>query len=156
MCRAADAAMAMVNRSIELARKTRDESYYMDFVKLHKLLYLAQCEMLARYGRLLFEDRITAHQCGPYVEGIHFIPGECGFGQIRNPFDAIDFVKPSYRQMEVIDATLESYGTLRTEELIEYTRNTLPYCAVADKITESYRPQISRTLMSQMALQSVG
>ena len=33
MCKVADAAMAMVNRSIELAWETRNESYYMDFVK---------------------------------------------------------------------------------------------------------------------------
>ena len=35
----------LCNRSIELAWETRNESYYMDFVKLHKLLYMAQCSM---------------------------------------------------------------------------------------------------------------
>ena len=70
MCRAADVAMTMVNRSIELADKTKNTGYYMDLVKLHNLLYLAQCDMLVNYGRPMFVEQITAHQCGPYVEGL--------------------------------------------------------------------------------------
>ena len=82
MCKVADVAMTMVNRSIELAQSTGDENYYMDFVKLHKLLYLGQCAMLSTYDQLLFEEQISAHRCGPYVEGIHFVPGTQGFGKI--------------------------------------------------------------------------
>ena len=103
MCKVADAAMAMVNRSIKLAQDYGDESYYMDFVKLHKLLYLAQCSMLAQYGRTMFDEKITAHHCGPYVEGIHFIPRMRGFGQINVPFSEMKFVRPSYRRMKIIE-----------------------------------------------------
>ena len=46
MCFAIDAAMDMVNMSIELVEETGDSSYYMNSMKLHKLLYLSQCAML--------------------------------------------------------------------------------------------------------------
>lgn len=149
MCKVADAAMAMVNRSIELAWEARDESYYMDFVKLHKLLYLAQCSMLAQYGQTMFEEKITAHQCGPYVEGIRFIPKSCGFGKIQVPFLKTQFVRPSYRRMKVIGQVLEAYGRESTEDLIQITKETPAYCTAADGIEGDYRPEISPELMLQ-------
>lgn len=155
MCKAADVAMVMVNLSIEMAKEYGDESYYMDFVKLHKLLYLAQCSMLTQYGRTMFDEKITAHQCGPYVEGIHFIPRERGFGRIENHFTESTFVQPSYRRMKVIEQTLEAFGRLSTEELIQYTKESPAYCAVADGISEHSRPEISSELMFQNTVQSV-
>lgn len=144
MCRAADVAMTMVNRSIELADKTKNASYYMDLVKLHNLLYLAQCYMLDNYGRPMFVEQITAHQCGPYVEGLHFVARKRGFGKIDYPFSELDFVLPSYRRLEGIDAVLEEFGTWSTAELVEYTKETPPYAVVADSITDEYKPIISQ------------
>lgn len=153
MCRVADAAMAMVNRSIELA--AQDEAYYMDFVKLHKLLYLAQCSMLSQYGRTMFDEKITARQCGPYVEGIHFVPRKRGFGRIELPFNKLDFVRPSYRRMKVIEQVLEEHGKYSTKELIQYTKETPPYFAVEDSIVEDDWPEISPELMLLKTTQSV-
>ena len=39
--RSIDVAVNILDKSIE--RGKEDPSYYMDFVKLHKLLYLGQC-----------------------------------------------------------------------------------------------------------------
>ena len=155
VCKVADVAMTMVNRSIELAQSTGDENYYMDFVKLHKLLYLGQCAMLSTYDQLLFEEQISAHRCGPYVEGIHFVPGTRGFGKITVPFRESEFVFPSYWRQEIIDQVLKSFGTFSTEELIDYTRELEPYRAVEDEITEENKPVISRGLMRQYARQCV-
>ena len=155
MCKAADAAMAMVNLSIEMVKECGDESYYMDFVKLHKLLYLAQCSMLAQYGQTMYDEKVTAHQCGPYVEGIHFIPHERGFGRIESPFDERAFVRPSYRRMKVIRQILEAFGGESTEDLIQRTKETLAYCAVADLIGEHDEPEILPALMRQNVIQSV-
>lgn len=124
MCKVADAAMTMVNKSIELAKT--NESFYMDFVKLHKLLYLAQCRMLEQYGRTMFDERITARQCGPYIEGLHFIPSKRDFGEIKIPFSDNEFVQPSYRRMKVIEQVLEEFGKLSTDELIQYTKESPP------------------------------
>lgn len=155
MCKVADAAMAMVNRSIELVRETGDKSYYMDFVKLHKLLYLAQCSMLAQYGQPMFDEKITAHQCGPYVEDIHFIPRYRGFGEITKPFSKSEYVRPSYRRMKVIEQVLGEFGRNSTEELILYTKETAPYCTVADEIEGDCRPEISQEQMLQSTTYSV-
>lgn len=154
MCKVADAAMAMINRSIALAQE--DESFYMDFIKLHKLLYLAQCSMLNQYNRQMFDERITAHQCGPYIEGLHFIPHKRGFGEMKLPFTENEFVRPSYRRMKVIEQILEEFGRLTTEELIQYTKDSPAYCAVADKIKEHTRPEISLESMRQSMNLSVG
>lgn len=155
MCKVADAAMVMVNRSIELALKCEDESYLMDFVKLHKLLYLAQCSMLNQYGCTMFDEKITAHQCGPYVEGIHFVPHMRGFGKIVFPFDERNFVRLSYRRMKIIKQVLDEFGKFSTEDLIQFTKETPAYCAVADEIGEHYRPEIPPELISQSTTQSV-
>ena len=149
MCKVADAAMAMVNRSLELVSETEDESYYMDFVKLHKLLYLAQCLMLIQYGQVMFDEAITAHQCGPYVEGIQFVPNNRGFGRIKYPFPKTEFVRPSYRRMRVIEQVLRDYGRESTQDLIRYTKETPAYCAVAEMIKGDDRPEIPPKFMLQ-------
>lgn len=153
MCKVADAAMTMVNKSIELAQA--NESFYMDFVKLHKLLYLAQCRMLEQYGRTMFDERITAHQCGPYIEGLHFVPHKRGFDEIKVPFAKHEFVPPSYRRMKVIEQVLEEFGEFSTEGLIQYTKETLAYCAVADKIEEHVKPEISPELICESMMLSI-
>ncbi len=147
MCRAADAAMTMVNRSIELARETGNDSYYMDLVKLHNLLYIAQCEMLSLAGRPMFVEQITAHQCGPYVEGLHFVARKRGFDRIQYPFSERDFVRPSRRRQEVIDAVLSEFGTWSTADLVQFTKETPPYSMVEDEITDNYKPVISTQSM---------
>lgn len=156
MGRAADIAMVMVNRSIALALEHGDESYYMDFVKLHKLMYLAQCSMLAQFEQNMFSEKITARQCGPYVEGLHFIPHKRGFGKITMPFQDREFVRPSYRRIKVINQVLEEFGQLETEDLIQYTKGSPAYCAVEDRIEEHSWPEISPGAMSQSVNQSVG
>lgn len=153
MCRVADVAMAIINKSIEFARETEDPAYYMDFVKLHKLLYWGQCQMLSTYSQPLFVEEITAHQCGPYVSGIHFVPKMRGFGVITVPFSSRDFVTPSYNRMSVIESVIETVGAYTTEDLIELTKNTGPYRAVEDRITESVKPIISQGSIARFATQ---
>ncbi len=86
MCRPADIAITFVNMSIEEWKQSGNSCYLMDFMKLHKLMYLGQCYMLARYNRPLFDGEITAHFCGPYIEGINFVQGSRGFGLIKKNF----------------------------------------------------------------------
>lgn len=143
MCQAVDIAMTMVNKSIDMARAEHNPSYYMDFVKLHKLMYLAQCYMLTQYDSLLFEDRIVAHQCGPYVEGIHFIPRMRGFQKILKPFSSRSFVLPSYRRVQVVELLLKNAGMLSRDALIQYTKSTAPYRLVEAEITDTFKPEIT-------------
>lgn len=147
MCRAADAAMAMVNRSIELVHETEDASYYLDFVKLHKLLYLAQCSMLEQYGQTMFDEKITLRQCGPYIDGIRFVPRRCGFGRITNLFSDEDFVRPSYWRMKIINQVLEEFGGYSTDDLIQLTKDLCDSLPLEDSSEEQGYPVISPELI---------
>ena len=142
MCLASDVAMTMVNRSIEMAKTRSNNQYYLDSVKLHKLLFLGQYYMLKHYGRPLFEEEITAHYCGPYVNGIQVIPGTKGFAQIKDPFSEREFVYPSVIRMNIIDRILEKYGQCSAEAIIEIAKETKPYKAVESLITQTYKPVI--------------
>ena len=50
--RSVDVAVDMLDKSIERGKK--DPNYYMDYVKLHKLLYLAQCYLSFKYQKFHF------------------------------------------------------------------------------------------------------
>lgn len=159
MCCSRDAGMTMINMSIDLAEKTGDASYYMDSMKLHKLLYLSQYTMLQTYGRRMFAEKITAHSCGPYVDGIKSIPAMRGFGLILERFhpENDDLVYPSVARLEILEQTLEEYGKMTTEELIRKTKGTDPYKEVADQITETDKPEITvDSMKKKFSLLQVG
>lgn len=156
MCCSLDAGMAMVNMSIDLAKK--DPSYYMDSMKLHKLLYLSQYAMLQAYSCRMFADKITAHRCGPYVDGIKRIPAQRGFGLLKRYFDSEqdDFVPPSVARLDILKQVLESHGKKNTDELAKYTKATGPYQKVKDQITEDNKPEITLNSMKEFISLSQG
>ena len=128
MCKSIDVAIAMINRSIERVSAENNPKYYMDFVKLHKLMYLGQCYIHSKYDMDLFEESITAHHCGPLVDGLSQIPGICGFDLIKDILNPSDFgtidMPLSYFRIETIDKVLDKYGTYTTEEIVSIVKNT--------------------------------
>lgn len=151
MCCSRDAGMAMVNMSIDMAKEKDDPRYYMDSMKLHKLLYLSQWTMLQKYGSRVFKETIWAHKCGPYVDGIKIIPARRGFAPINQPFDPEEdeIVWPSVARVDVMEQILEEYGWKTTEELIRITKNTTPYLEVKDRITAEHKPEITKESMEK-------
>ncbi len=141
MCKVRDAAAAMLNKSIDLAAKEDNPAYYMDFIKLHKLLFLAQCFILGKYNMPLFEETIYARKCGPYVDGIGFIPGKRGFGKITEKIvadqDEIPFLPISYTREQAIDYILKKYGTLNTDEVVAITKKTSAYQEYVDRYEQA-------------------
>lgn len=133
----------MVNGSIERAIVTGNADYYMDFMKLHKLMYIGQCYMLARYGRSLFDEKVEAHFCGPYVDGISFIQGSRGFGLIDTPFDEKDFLRPTLFRSVAIEWVLQHFGKESTESLMEFTKETLAYMKAETSLTDNKKPIIA-------------
>lgn len=131
MCKSIDAAITMVNKSVERVERTDDRNYYMDYIKLHKLLYIAQCHALDQYHTTLFEEEVEAHRCGPLVKGLDLIPGKCGFDLITwrldpKTFGTID-MPLTYFRSKAIDEVLDRFGKYSTEKIVSIIKETQVY-----------------------------
>lgn len=132
--RSIDVAVNILDKSIE--RGKEDSSYYMDFVKLHKLLYLGQCYLSFKYEMDLFNDKITANDDGPYVDGLKLIPAICGFDEIKtmDEFKLCKMTLPLTLSMdETVDYILNKFGKYSTDEIVRLTKDTIGYQEVYDK-----------------------
>lgn len=132
-----DIAIHLLRKSIELGQK--DSNYYMDFIKLHKLMFLCQCYFKYEYGLNMFEDKITANGDGPYIEGLNSVPAICGFSRIKNIDKLNKYIDdtiplhlghilplPALRD-EICDLILDIYGKCDTSEIVKITKNTIAY-----------------------------
>lgn len=128
MAKSLDVAVAFLEKSIELGKK--DSRYYMDFVKLHKLMYLGQCFISSKFDMDLFEESVVADQSGPYIKGIGLITGYCGFSEIYDitklKDKALD-MPLSYTRNETINLILERYGKLTTDQIVMFCKQTYAY-----------------------------
>lgn len=152
MCKVRDAAMNMLKIALN--------EYHiknMDYVKLYKLLYLGQCYALYKYSEegkspyRLFEEDVTAHLCGPYLEDLYYIPAVFGVGIITkerfdNPGDGkkkpeyIQSVSP-YRE-ETIRKMLLIFGKLDAAQLVAITKGTYAYQSKKDSIKDNEKRPI--------------
>lgn len=123
MCKVRDAAMHMVNASVDLAHL--DEQYYIDFYKLHKLMYYAQGYMITKYHRKLFVESIEAHSCGPFIPALLSL--HTGFNRITAKYPENEIFPLTGTRIEAINYVLERYGNLSTDELIHLSKDTNPY-----------------------------
>lgn len=153
MCKARDIAISMVNRSVDLSEGS-GLNYYMDFVKLHKLLYLGQCYMFSTYKKPLFEDKIYAHHCGPYVDNIHFIPAYYGYAPITEHISSENLSRLSMFRIDAIETILQRYGTKSTDELIALTKSTDPYKKVEAEVSDDNKAEITIESISEYKLPS--
>lgn len=147
MCKVMDAAMIMVNKSIKMAEEKKNTAYLLDYVAVHKLLFLCQHKMLYKYGKSMFDEEIYAHECGPYADGLTFLLLERGSGPIRKPFEEKDIVPTTYIRQVVMEAILEEYGGLSTEEIVRTVKNSYLYAELASDISEEFKPPILKSRM---------
>jgi len=125
MAKSLEVAVDFLKKSIE--RGKEEPRNYMDFVKLHKLMYLGQCYINYHYGMNLFEDKIIAMDDGPYIEGLELVVGKCGFGEIKNIDELENYVIPmplSFTRNETVDYILNTYGQYSTDEIVKIAKNT--------------------------------
>ncbi len=103
---------------------------WVDAWKLEKLTYFAQAWHLAWDGRALFKDDFEAWQDGPVVPKVHRVnkydrPREFGiYGTVlpgANP-EAL-----SAESQRIVEAVLEFYGSMETQDLIELTHMHSPW-----------------------------
>ncbi len=74
----------VANFFIDIANKSADDS--ITNLKLNKLLYFAQGVFLARTGKVLFNDKISAWEFGPVVPAIYRKYSPCG----KHPIECVD------------------------------------------------------------------
>ena len=132
MCKVRDVALAVLQKSIRLAIEKPDDNYYMDYVKLHKLLYLGQCMVLSQYGITLFNEPITAHHCGPYIQNeLDFITATYGFEEIKT-LRTRDGREPAIVPLpilrdEIVNKLLDKYGKYSTADIVRLSKQTSAY-----------------------------
>lgn len=134
MCKVVDAAMTMVNHSIDVAKKTGDRRYLVNFYKLHKLLYYAQGYMLSRYGKGIFEEEIEAHKCGPFINELLSMP--CGYDDIETKFPDEDVFPLTQDRIDAIDYAIKEYGSYTKDELVNKSKGDQIYLDFLNPATE--------------------
>lgn len=148
MCYAIDAAMTLVNMSVDLAKRLDDSRYYTDYIKVHKQLFLAQCFMLENYHKTLFHERITAHRCGPFVDGLELLIKMRESGPIEEPFEPEDYVELSPLRQSILKWIVNEFGAYSAEELVEATKTTRAYRQAVEGAEPDSRPLIPLNAMS--------
>lgn len=126
--RSIDVAKALLEKAIH--RGKGDNCYYMDFIKLHKLMYLGQCYHQYKWGMDLFEEDVILDGSGPYVDGMNLIPAKCGFDKIKEikALEKDEFFFPlTLLRNETCDFILNWFGRYSTMELVKLTKNTEAY-----------------------------
>jgi uncharacterized phage-associated protein len=106
-----------------------------EYLKVVKLLYLADRELMKQRGRTISGDRMNALRNGPILsETLDLLEGETDrwAEYVCNPARyKVALLKPvapaalSRADMKALDATLAEHGAKTWQELIEYT-HTLP------------------------------
>lgn len=102
-------------------------------LKLEKLLYLCYAEYLCQYKNELFKDKIYAYRYGPVIESVYNKYKKYGYKEIdNNDIDTtgifempsrsrILFSEDGINKIKSIDATLEKYGALSANDLVNLT-----------------------------------
>lgn len=151
MCMVADAAMTMVNKAIDLAEKTGDRSYYLDYIAVHKLLFLCQHKMLHDFGVPMFEEEIHARNCGPYIDGMNFLTVKRDVLEITKRFEKDEIVPITYIAEKVMDAVLGKYCYLSTEDIVKTVKDNVLYKSAIEKdeFLKGGKPLISKDEMKE-------
>lgn len=111
---------------IDWANKSEEE--HMTNLWLNKLLYFAQGQYLARYGKPLFQDAIEAWDYGPVVPAIYRKYKVCG----RNPISVVDdgYTPANFTvdEQRLLADVLTKYGGYSATALVSMThRKNTPW-----------------------------
>lgn len=122
--RSIDVAIALLTKSIE--RGKEDKRYYMDYVKLHKLIFLGQCFHRYVWDMDLVDDSILISDSGFYINGLNAVVAYCGFGEIKDVEELKNkqgfYLPMTLLRDETCDFILDNFGTLTTMELVKLTK----------------------------------
>lgn len=132
-------------------------------LKLEKLVYLCFAEYLCKYDKELYKDKIYAYKYGPVVNSIYEKFRGTGCKELEQSDIEIDttgikelptrsrilFAKDGVEKIKSIDETLEKYGALTENQLVDLTHKNLTpwyiagrgkgqYCVIKNEIIKKY------------------
>jgi uncharacterized phage-associated protein len=97
-------------------------------LKLQKLLYYAQGNHLAHYGRPLFGDPVEAWSHGPVVEEVYHAFKRFGPGEIQlDPDDPFDWSDVDEDTAQFLIEVWEKYGAIAAWRLRNMTHQEPPW-----------------------------
>lgn len=133
MAKAIDAAIYLSNKVIELSEKEKKKGYVVDFIKVHKMLYIAQGIMLAKFNKTLFDETIYAHHEGPWIDNLTIFYGMVEFKEIKKPLKMISVLELTEKRKMVLDYVAEKYGYQTRDALVLATKAQKPYSEAFSK-----------------------
>jgi len=114
----------------------------MNYMKLIKLLYLADRAMLVRQGHTITGDTMVSMKCGPVLSNVCNLIKRDPFTSIAPEWsDHITEPTPTYEvelksespidelsefEVGLLDKTYEQYGKMNEWQLVDHTHNHLP------------------------------
>lgn len=110
----------------------------MAYIKLLKLLYLAERQAMARWGESISGDHFVSMPHGPVlsqtydlIKGVtdnspwsSWIKDEANYEvSLCREFDKNELEELSHSELKILDKTYESFGSLSRFEIVEYTHD---------------------------------
>ena len=121
-------ALGVVKLSVQQAERFGDERYLVNYTKLHKMLYYAQCFSLAKYDSPLFYEDVLHHDSGPCVEELCFFYGNFGLGDYTaEQMVGIRMPEFSKREKDAVLSVIASFGKLPAAELAWKAKHSAPF-----------------------------
>lgn len=113
--------------SIDVAQHVYNRLGWVDAWRLQKLVYFAQAWHLAWDGRPLFADEFQAWPDGPVARDLHRINKYERDFTLATTLPGANVAALSAEALQAIDAVLDFYGGLSTQQLIDLTHADSPW-----------------------------
>ena len=120
-------ALGVVKLSVQRSERSEDERYLMDYTKLHKLLYYAQCLSLAKYDAPIFYEDVVHHDSGPCVEELSRFYGDFGIGAYTAAQMAgVRMPEFSKKEKDIVVSVIGAFGRTPTADLVWMAKQSAP------------------------------
>ncbi len=115
---------------------------HMAYIKLLKLLYLAERQAMAKWGESISGDRFVSMPYGPVLSQTYaLIQGHAGLQSfwndliqdesnyevsLKNPINDDTFDELSTAELELLNDTFQQYGYMTKFQIVNYTHDNCP------------------------------
>lgn len=124
----------LIAASKYIVLKTRD----ITNLAVQKLLYFSQVASFALNGTPMFTDTCEAWRYGPVYPTIYYRLNKYTYDCINSDeFDDLNAIELDCKDKEVIDAVINSFGTLSGTKLKELSHKTMPWLKARKGILDS-------------------